>query len=124
MEPLSRAEIESSVDSFPDLDYKFEHIDWADIMDAEEGSNPEQKLETLKERSSVINSSLYVNSNPVSLSAMPALTSLRLDDHSRGLPPLQSEQKTDKRSNGPVPTSFSGVLNSQNPRLAPSPNNT
>ena len=112
MERISRAEIESSVDSFPDMDYKFEHIDWADIMDAEDASNPEMKLDILQQKSYSICSDLFRSTK--SQSGLPSLNSLKLDDHSRGLPPLDTKQLRGV-NNGSVPklVSFSGVLNRQ-----------
>ena len=112
MERISRAEIESSVDSFPDMDYKFEHIDWADIMDAEEASNPEMKLEVLKEKSCTLRSELFRSTK--TQPGLPSLTSLNLDDNSRGLPPLDNKLSRGV-NNGTVPNlvSFSGVLKQQ-----------
>ena len=111
MERISRAEIESSVDSFPDLDYKFEHIDWADIMDAEEASNPEMKLDVLQEKSYTIREGLFRST--VTHVGLPSLNSLKLDDHSRGLPPLDTKQLTGVNGSVPMLVSFSGVLNKQ-----------
>ena len=110
MERISRAEIESSVDSFPDLDYKFEHIDWEDIMVAEDASNPEMKLNVLQQKSYSLRSDLFRST--VTQPGLPSINSLKLDDHSRGLPPLDTKQLRGV-NNGSVPmlVSFSGVLN-------------
>ncbi|KAI6652063.1 Histone RNA hairpin-binding protein [Oopsacas minuta] len=116
MERISRTEIESSVDSFPDLDYKFEHINWADIMDAEEASNPELKLQVLQQKSCNMRTDELFRSS-ILQSGLPSLNSLNLEDHSRGLPPLDTKQLRGI-NNGTVPSlvSFSGVLNKPKPK--------
>lgn len=97
---MSRLEIENSVDSFPDLDFQFEHIDWCDIVEAEE-NNDVERLELLKRKSIVIRSSLLTTHN--SNSNIGDLVQLRIDD----------------QSVAPGPTSFSGILMTPKPPATP-----
>lgn len=78
-------------------------------MDAEEASNPEMKLEVLKEKSDTLRSELFRST--ITQPGLPSLTSLNLEDNSRGLPPLDANLSRSV-NNGTVPNlvSFSGVL--------------